>query len=483
MNVRNYVPKRMVTVAAGATVLSAIMASTALAENLTFVWHAGTCADEFYQISKDYPDKNVTIVPDLVPYGPLWHDKIAAEFAIHGAGFDFAMWDSQSLAEFAGGGHAYSMNKVFEESKYLKANLFEPFSMYAYGEYPDNSGKYWGLPVNQDAYGMMYRKDLFNDPKEKAAFKTKYGRELEFPQTYQDAKQVAEFFTRPDKGLFGWGQMGGRDYDFATTASNAFMWSFGGELWNPATYEIKGYVNSPASVDGVQAYVDMFKYGPPGSQSWGWDEVNSAFQQGHLAMAMQWYYFNSSNADPKVNPLAGKTGFGVTPGAIGRDHKFRRQVMIGGQGIGINTYSKKIPTVIKFLEWYYQPEQQKRWAAVCQTGLKVILDSPEWQNLNSYNKSFARALTYVNNDYWHLAEYPQLLDILQDEVTAASAGKKSVKDALDSAAERQEAVLVKAGYKITRTANIPEAPSEIVHPKAKDGSPLAKDQVVKESYE
>ena len=209
MIIRVRLSKRTLMATAGAVSLAVIVASPALAENLTFVWHAGTCADLVYQISKDYPDKNTTIVPDLVPYGPLWHDKIAAQFAIHGAGFDFAMWDSQSTAEFAGGGHAYSINKVFEESKYLKANLFSPLSLKLYGEYPDNSGKYWGLPVNQDAYGMMYRKDLFDDPKEKEAFKTKYGRELEIPQTYEDAKQVAEFFTRPDHGLYGWGQNGG----------------------------------------------------------------------------------------------------------------------------------------------------------------------------------------------------------------------------------------------------------------------------------
>jgi multiple sugar transport system substrate-binding protein len=451
-----------------------VIATPAAAETLTFVWHAGTCADTFYSIAKDYPDKNVQIVPDLVPYGPLWHDKIAAEFAIKGAGFDFAMWDSQSTAEFAGGGHAYSINEVFKQSKVLKPELFEKFSLAAYGEYPDNSGKYWGLPVNQDAYGFMYRKDLFDDPKEKEAFKAKYGRELEVPQTYQDAKQVAEFFTRPDKGLYGWGQMGGREYDFATTASNSFLWSYGGELWNPATNEVKGFLNSPASVDGVQAYVDMFKYGPPGSQNWGWDEVNSAFQQGKLAMAMQWYYFNGSNSDPKVNRFADRTAFGVLPGAIGRDNKFRRQTMVGGQGMGINTYSKNIPTIVKFMEWYFQPEQQKRYAKVCQTGLKSVLDSPDWQSLNSYNKSFARSLSYVN-DYWHLPEYPELLDILQEEISAAGSGKKTVKQALDSAAERHEKLLEKAGYKITRS-NIPEVPDQIVNP-------VGQDHVVKESYD
>ncbi|HEX2529711.1 MAG TPA: extracellular solute-binding protein [Geminicoccus sp.] len=440
------------------------------AETLTFIWHAGTCADAVVDIAKDYPDKNITIVPALVPYGPEWHNKIASEFAIKGDGFDFAMWDSQSTAEFAGGGHAYSINKVFEESEVLKPELFDPASLSRYGEYPDGSGKYWGLPINQDAYGFMWRKDLFEDPKEQADFKAKYGKDLKVPQTYQDAREIAEFFTRPDQGMFGWGQMGGREYDFATTASNSFMWSFGGELYNPETFEAVGYLNSPASVDGVQFYVDMFKFGPPGSQNWGYDEVSAAFQQGKLAMAMQWYYFNGSNSDPNVNKFAEQTGFGNLPGAIGRDGKFRRQYSVGGQGVGINTYSKKIPQLVKFLEWYFQPEQQKRYAAVCQTGLKSVLDSPDWQNLNSYNKHFARALEYTN-DYWHLPEYNVLLDILQEEVSNAVSGKKTVQEALDDAAERHEEVFEEAGYEITRSDELPEVPDTVI-------APVGMDQVV-----
>ncbi|MCR9135186.1 MAG: extracellular solute-binding protein [Alphaproteobacteria bacterium] len=445
-----------------------MMTGAAKAETeLTFVWHAGTCADAIVDIAKDYPDKSVKIVPALVPYGPEWHGKIAAEFAIQGDGFDFAMWDSQSTAEFAGGGHAHSVNDIFSSSDILNKDLFKPASLARYGEYPDGSGKFWGLPVNQDAYGFMYRKDLFEDPEEKAAFKAKYGKELAPPQTYQDARDIAEFFTRPDEGLYGWGQMGGRDYDFATTASNSFMWSFGGELYNPETYEVKGYLDSPASIDGVQFYVDMFDYGPKGSGNWGWDEVNAAFQQGKLAMAMQWYYFNGSNSDPSVNKFADKTGFGNLPGAIGRDGKFRRQFSVGGQGMGINTYSKKIDELTKFMEWYFQPAQQKRYAAVCQTGLKEVLESPEWQGLNSYNKQFAQALQYTN-DYWHLPEYAILLDQLQEEISNAVSGKKTVKQALQDAAQKHERTLMAAGYEIKRSDNSPEVPDQMIDPVGMD---------------
>ena len=449
---------------ASAGVLMAASSASADTE-LTFVWHAGTCADALDEIARDYPDKSVKIVPALVPYGPEWHNKIASEFAIQGDAFDFAMWDSQSTAEFAS--HAVKINDIFDKSSYLKADIFPPASLSRYGEYPDGSGEYYGLPANQDAYGLTYRKDLFEDPKEKEAFKAKYGRDLAVPQTYQEAKDVAEFFTRPDQGLYGWGQRGGRDYDFATTASNSCLWSFGGELYNPATFEVKGYLDSPASIDGVQAYVDMFKFGPPGSGNWGFDEVNAAFQQGQLAMAMQWFYFNGSNADPKVNKFADKTAFAVLPGAVGRDGKFRRQFSVGGQGMGINKYSKKLPELTKFMEWYFQPDQQKRYAAVCQTGLKAVLESPDWQNLNSYNRQFSTALQYLN-DYWHLPEYPVLLDELQQEVSNAISGTKTVQQALADAAEKNERTLERAGYEIKRGDTTPEVPDQTISPVGQD---------------
>lgn len=430
---------------------------------LTFVWHAGTCADALVEIASDYPNQNVEVVPALVPYGPEWHNKIASEFAIQGDAFDFAMWDSQSTAEFAGGGHAVLINDLFDQSDYLSPDLFPERSLKQYGEYPDNSGEFFGLPINQDAYGLMYRKDLFEDPAEQTAFMEKYGHELRVPQTYQEAKMVAEFFTRPDEGLYGWGQMGGRAYDFATTASNSFMWSFGGELYNPETYEVVGYLNSPASIDGVQAFVDMFEYGPPGSGNWGWDEINAAFQQGQLAMAMQWFYFNGSNADPEVNPHAADTGFAILPGAIGRDGLFRRQFSVGGQGMGLNKYSKKLPELVEFMEWYFQPEQQKRYAAICQTGLKEVLDSPEWQGLNSYNRQFAEALNYLN-DYWHLPEYAIMLDELQEEISNAITGTKTVEEALTDAANRHERTLERAGYEIKRSDSTPEVPDSIITP-------------------
>ena len=43
-----------------------------------------------------------------------------------------------------------------------------------YGEYPSASGRYCGLPTEGDADGWAYRKDLFEDTVEIAAFEAEY---------------------------------------------------------------------------------------------------------------------------------------------------------------------------------------------------------------------------------------------------------------------------------------------------------------------
>jgi len=41
--------------------------------------------------------------------------------------------------------------------------------------YTDTDGNLWNLPMEQYPKVYIYRSDLFEDPKEKAAFKEKYG--------------------------------------------------------------------------------------------------------------------------------------------------------------------------------------------------------------------------------------------------------------------------------------------------------------------
>lgn len=408
---------------------------------LVFVWHSGGLGEKFEELAKEYTAMTgVRVRADLVPYGPQWHDKIAAEFAARGSGFDLAMFDSQSMSEFASGGHVVQLNDYIAKSDKIKAEDFTPAALRQYGEYPEGSGNIFALPINQDCMGLVYRKDLFEDPAEKEAFKAKYGYDLAVPQTYSQLRDIAEFFTRPDQNLYGLASYGSRDYDAVTSPFDGILWSFGGELWDPETKQAEGVINSEVAVEALQFYKDLFQYMPPGATGWFYDEVNNAVHTGIVAMAINWYYFFFVHADPAINPYADKMGYDVLPGQEDANGEFRRFVSVGGQGLSISNYSKNIEEAWKFLEWFMTKDIQWKWVEIgAQTGRVDVLTDPRYTTTKPWNATFPESMKYVK-DYWHLIEYPQLLDIYQKYVSLAVSGEMDPKEALDNVAKEHQAI-------------------------------------------
>ena len=411
---------------------------------LTFVWHSGGLGEKLEEIAKEYTAlTGVVVRADLVPYGPQWHDKIATEFAARGSGFDLAVFDSQSMSEFASQNHVVALNDYLNKSEKIALSDFDAAAIRQYGEYPEGSGNIFALPVNQDAMGLVYRKDLFEDPKEMEAFKAKYGYELAVPKTYTELYDIAEFFTRPDQNLYGLASYGSRDYDAVTSPFDGILWSFGGELWDSTTKQAQGVINSDVAVEALTFYRDLFKFMPPGASGWFYDEVNNALHTGIAAMAINWYYFFQAHADPKIDPFADKLGYAALPGMDGADGKFRQHASVGGQGLSISAYSRNIEEAWKFLEWFMEPEQQWKWVeAGAQTGRVDVLTDPKYTTTKPWNASFPESMSHVK-DYWHLVEYPQLLDSYQKYVNLAISGEMDPKEALDLVAAEHQVILDK----------------------------------------
>jgi multiple sugar transport system substrate-binding protein len=413
---------------------------------LTVFWHSGGLGDYLVDIAKEYTkETGVVVRGDFVPYGPQWHDKAAANFAAHSSSMDLVVFDSQSMSEFASGGHVQLLNDYLAKSTKIKATDFVDQALKMYAEFPEGSGNIYAIPVNQDSMGLAYRKDLFEDPTEKTNFQAKYGYALAPPTTYKQLRDIAEFFTRPDKNLYGIATYGSRDYDAVTSPFDGVLWSFGGDLWDSKTFKAEGQINSPAANAACQYYVDLFKYGPPGMSGWFYDEVNNAFHNGLTAMSINWYYFFHSDVDPKSNPkYADKVAFTVLPGETGPDGKFRQFQSVGGQGMSISKYSNNKDEAFKFLEWFMNKENQWKWVKVgAQTGRKDVLNDPAYTTATIFNDSFPKAMSTVK-DYWHLTEYPQLLDVEQKYMNLAVSGSMDCKTALDNTAKEQQPILDKA---------------------------------------
>ncbi len=282
--------------------------------DLKIVWHVGPLGNLLKELGKEYTKQTgVEIEVELIPQTE-WHDRIAAEFSKKGNSFDLDIFDSHSMSEFASQGHVFLLNPFLGKSNKLKASDYDSEALRMYAEYPEGSGNFYALSINQDTMGLVYRRDLFDDPKEMANFKSKNGYKLAVPETYDQLLDVAKFFNRPEENFYGIAVFGSRDYDAVTSAFNNVLWSFGRELWNPKTSKAEGVINSPASVEALKFYKKLFDYSPPGSTKWFYDEVNNAVENGVVAMGINWFYFFSTYSDPNKNKIASKMGYAPLPG-------------------------------------------------------------------------------------------------------------------------------------------------------------------------
>jgi len=420
-----------------------MLASTTsvLATELTILWAEWDPANYLQELVNDYQkETGVTVKVDTVPW-PDFQTKAFTEFNAQGSAYDLVVGDSQWLGAASTGGH------YVELTDFVKAhNLTEtmaPATMKYYSEYPGGSGHYWSVPLEGDAVGWAYRKDWFEDPKEMAAFKAKYGYDLGVPKTLNQLVDIAEFFNRPSENRYGAAVYTQSAGDAITMGVENFLFGYGGSLGDFAKYKVTGLLNSKESVEGLEAYKKLYSYGPPGWGNSFFVEVNTAIAQSQVAMGMNYFAFFPSLVNEATNPNAKVTGFFANPpGPRGDDF-----AALGGQGISVVSYSQNKDEAMKFLEWLVKDSTQKRWADLGgYTAATAILKSDEFQNATPYNKAFYETMFKVR-DFWALPEYAALLDQSQQgfyDYVVNSNG--TAQEALDKLAKTWVDTLKAAGY-------------------------------------
>jgi len=311
----------------------------------------------------------------------------------------------------------------------------------------------WGMPEEGDVIVLYVRKDLFSDPKEMKAFKSKYGFDL--PQTFEDwekitmtdFEKIAEFFTRPDKDLYGTCMEYSKEYDFMTMFLYPFMFSLGGEIWDPQQRKIWGILNSDINAKAMVWNKKMLRYQPPGAINYGISEENDAFTQGKLATAFMWAAMGPAMITDK---LKGKVIVVPPPAFKRQDGSTHRIYSIGGQPWVINKFNDKdhMRVAIDFLKWWYKPETQLEFAKRGGNPTdKATLTSPGFENIQPWFRAYKYMLhTYRARDFWHEPKYSEMLAAQQAGWTAYASGEVSnPKNTLDWIACQQQKILYEAG--------------------------------------
>ena len=427
---------RLLAGASSALVL-ACAALPASAQELTIFWAEWDPANYLQELVNEYTEETgVVVTVETTPWSDF-QTKAFAEFNAKGDSYDMVVGDSQWLGAGSTGGHYVDLTDWFNEHKV--GEIMAPATVKAYAEY---DGKYWAVPAEGDATGWAYRKDWFEDPAEMEAFQAKYGYDLAPPKTWDEMRDIAEFFHRPDEGRYGIAIYTDNSYDALVMGYENALFSYGGDLGDYSTYQVDGIVNSEKAVAALEMYRELYQFTPP---NWGktfFQEDNQAITEGLAAMSMNYFAFFPALNNPAINPHAEVTGYFANPaGPDGDQH-----AALGGQGISIVSYSQNQEEALKFLEWFIQDDVQKRWAELGgYTASAKILESEEFRNATPYNEAFYQSMFMVK-DFWAVPEYAELLTQINNRIYPfVVGGEGTAKEALDGLAEDWAATFKKYG--------------------------------------
>lgn len=220
----------------------------------------------------------IDLVMDTQPYDAL-QQKVFSEFASQSPHYDIVIVDTpwapalvsqlEPLSSHIGDAALNDMAKVdladfipkvlFDTAVYNASDPVKHYKDEAAGSdvaaITKGGFDIYGLPIQANAQVMAYRKDLFSNAAEQAAYQKTTGKKLEVPQTWDDFVQVASFFTRPQKKLYGTTVMAGVG-DWATDDFKSMLAAWGGD-GHLVGDDLSLKFNSEQGVAALQAYVNL----------------------------------------------------------------------------------------------------------------------------------------------------------------------------------------------------------------------------------
>jgi len=406
-------------------------------DGITIWWFQWAPADGLQELSQEFTkETGVSVKVEQIPLSS-YQDKVFLEFGSSHTKFDMVVGDSQWIGRGATRGLYLELTDWLPTV--IDLSSVHPRAARYLCEYPEGSGRWYAAPCETDAVGLAYRKDWFEDPAEKEAFQKRFGRELAVPKTWEEFRDVATFFQRPDQKRYGCVLPTGRAYDALTMGVQNLLWAFGGKWHADDSRHVVGYLDTPQSAQAVDFFRDLVKLGPHGSANLDYGEVLEDFTNGSTAMLLNYFAFF-----PGIYEKFGdEVGFAVVPGEKGK-----RVASLGGQGFSIST---KIPRekqelCKRFLAWFLRRETQEQWITKPAgfTADAAILHSQEFRSKTPYNGPLADSIDTMQ-DFWNVPVYNQLLNAAQRYVGMAVDGEMETGAALHELAREQERILQEAG--------------------------------------
>ncbi|MGO4560366.1 ABC transporter substrate-binding protein [Rhizobiales bacterium 3FA27D7] len=338
--------------------------------------------------------------------------------------------------------------------------------------------KLYQLPDQQFANLYWFRYDWFNDEKNKAEFKAKYGYDLGVPVNWSAYEDIAAFFTGREiegKKVFGHMDYGKKDPSLGWRFTDAWLSMAGnGDKGIPNGKPVDewgirvdagdrpvgscvargGDTNGPASVYAIQKYLDWLKaYAPAEAQGMTFSESGPVPAQGGVAQQMFWYTAFTADMVKDGLPVMNADGtpkWRMAPSPHGV--YWKDGMKLGYQDVGSWTLMKSTPDDRAKAAWLYAQFVTSKTIDVKKShvGLTFIREStihhksftdraPKLGGLIEFYRSPARVQWSPTGT--NVPDYPKLAQLWWQNVGDASSGAKTAQEAMDSLCAEQEKVL------------------------------------------
>lgn len=421
----------------------------------------------FKPYAKEQYGYDVNFSFEEAPFESLFQ-KAATSLQSGSAQYNIIISDSQWLGALAEPGWIVRLNDIIAENPELDIK-FEEAAAIGYRIYPDGSDNIYGFPQEGDVIALYVRQDLMTDQAERDAYKAANDGE-DLPQNWDEwlevdidrYERIAKHFTRPDKNLYGTAMQWSKVYDFVSCYVYPFMFSNGGEAWDPATGQIEGIVNSEINIKGLEHNKRFVALAPPGATNYGIGEEVDIFTAGTVATCLQWAALGPQMAnqkpggapdevaDPSKPITPDKVLIVPPPGFKQEDGSLKRVYTLGGQPWVLNAFNDEAhqQVAIDYMKFWYLPETQLEFSKRGgDTAVVEVLDSPGYDDLQVHFRAYKYMMRENRSkDFWHDPNYAELLAVQQEAWNGyVSDVVTDAKLALDYTACKQQEILYDAG--------------------------------------
>lgn len=284
----------------------------------------GPISGPFYEVRDEFEAATGATLEIIETPDSEHFPKLMTDVTTGTGAYDTSIAGAWWLGDLAEGDYVLPLDEFYNDDsgRYPEWDIDDllagPKKLLTYG------GKLYVVPNDADGQVMYYRSDLFADPAHQAAFKEAYGYDLKVPDTWDEFRDVAEYFDgkdlngdgTPDDGLTMHLKVGGQGMFHFMSFAAPFV--IGPEnpnvFWfDPDTME--AVMDSPGHQRAMETLIDLLQFGPEAMMGWSLGEAWDHFLRGQAALTFTWGDLGSL-AQEEGSQVKGKTGSAPMPGTM-----------------------------------------------------------------------------------------------------------------------------------------------------------------------